>query len=68
MGLCWPAAGSEALSVAVDYMGPFEGGHHYLYYLHHSLASGQATGREHSFAHQQKIGLKIYEHASSHQN
>ena len=28
-------------------MGPFEGGHHYLHYLHHSLASGQATGREH---------------------
>ena len=29
-------------------------------YLHHSLASGQITGREHSPAHQQKIGLKIY--------
>ena len=29
-------------------MGPFEGGHHYLHYLHHSLASGQTTGREHS--------------------
>ena len=41
-------------------MGPFEGGHHYLNYLHHSLASGQTTGREHSPAHQQKIGLKIY--------
>ena len=25
-------------------MGPFEGGHHYLHYLHHSLASGQITG------------------------
>ena len=41
-------------------MGPFEGGHHYLNYLHRSLASGQITGREHSPAHQQKIGLKIY--------
>ena len=41
-------------------MGPFEGGHHYLHYLHHSLTSGQTTGREHSPAHQQKIGLKIY--------
>ena len=40
--------------------GPFEGGHHYLHYLHHSLAAGQITGREHSPAHQQKIGLKIY--------
>ena len=29
-------------------MGPFAGGPHYLPHLHHSLASGQATGREHS--------------------
>ena len=41
-------------------MGPFEGGHHYLHYLHHSLASGQITWREHSPALQQKIGLKIF--------
>ena len=41
-------------------MGPFEGGRHYLHYLNHSLASNQATVREHSPAHQQKIGLKIY--------
>ena len=41
-------------------MGPFEGGRHCPYYLHHRLASGQATGREHSRTHQQKIGLKIY--------
>ena len=34
--------------------------HHYLQYLHHSLASGQITRREHSPAFQQKIGLKIY--------
>ena len=26
--------------------GPFEGGRHYLHYLHHSLVSGQTTGRE----------------------
>ena len=39
---------------------PFEGGLRYLHYLHHSLASAQATGREHSLAYQQKIGLKIY--------
>ena len=24
-----------------QYMGPFEGGHHYLYNLHHSLAPGK---------------------------
>ena len=40
--------------------GPFEKGWSYLHYLHHSLASGQTTGREHSPAYQQKIGLKIY--------
>ena len=33
---------------------------HYLHYLHHSLASDQMTGREHSPTHQQKIGLKTY--------
>ena len=40
--------------------GPCEGGRHYLNRLHHSLVSGQTTGREHSPAHQQKIGLKMY--------
>ena len=40
--------------------GNFEGGPHYLQYLQHSLVSGQTTGREHSPAHQQKIGLNIY--------
>ena len=49
--------GSECSSVC---MGPFEGDSHYLHYLCHSLALGQTTGREHSPAHQQKIGLKIY--------
>ena len=39
---------------------PFEGGHHYLHYLHHTSVSGQTAGREYSPAHQQKIGLKIY--------
>ena len=33
---------------------------HCLHCLHHSLASGQTTGREHSPTHQQKIGLRIY--------
>ena len=41
-------------------MGPFEGGLHYLHYLHHSLASSQTTGSERSPTHQQKIRLKIY--------
>ena len=54
---CCRVGGTECGSVG---MGPFEGGHHYLYCLHHSLASGQVTGREHSSSHQQKIGLKIY--------
>ena len=61
VGRRWPVAGLGALRAAVHaWDGPFEGGHHYLHYLHHSLASGQIIGREHSPALQQKIGLKIY--------
>ena len=41
-------------------MGPFEGGHCYLHYLHHILVSDQTMGKEHSPTHQQKIGLKTY--------
>ena len=49
--------GTECSSAST---GPFEGSHHYLHYLHHSLDSGQIAEREHSPVHQQKIGLKIY--------
>ena len=52
---CCRVGGSESVH------GPFEGGSHYFHYLHHSLASSQTTGREHSPAHQQRIGLKIYQ-------
>ena len=41
-------------------LGPVEGGHHYPHHLHHSLASGQTTGRGHNPALQQKTGLEIY--------
>ena len=54
---CCRVGGTECGSVC---MGLFEGSHQYLHYLHHSLASGQTTGREHSPSHQHKIGLKIY--------
>ena len=54
-----PAAESGALSAAVHAQ-DFKGGHQYLHYLHHGLVTGQTTGREHSPAHQQKIGLKTY--------
>ena len=54
---CCRVGGTESISA---YMGPFEGDCHYLHYLHHSLAPGQITGREHSPTHQQKIRLKIY--------
>jgi len=47
-GLC-KVRGTEWGSVC---MGPFEGGHHFLHYLHHSLVSGQTTGQEHSPTHQ----------------
>ena len=56
--VAWLRVGVTECSSAC--MGPFEGGLHYLHYLHHSLASSQATGREHSPIHHQKIGLMIY--------
>ena len=49
---CCRLTGTECSSAC---MGPCEEDHH-----HHSLVSGQTTGREHSPIHQQKIGLKIY--------
>ena len=36
VGQRWPAAGLGALSIAVPALGPFEGAHHYLHYLHQS--------------------------------
>ena len=33
---------------------------HTVHFLHHILASGQTTGKEHSPTHQQKIKLQIY--------
>ena len=48
------------LEAACCRVGGGECGSHYIHYLHHSLVSGQTTGRIHSPAHQQKIGLKIY--------
>ena len=59
MGLQGPGAGRGAECCGA-FRGPFEGGPHYLHYLHHSLVSGQITGRKHSPTHQQKIGLKTY--------
>ena len=59
MGRRWPAAGLGVLNSSAC-MGHFEGDHHYLHYLQHSVASGQITGREYSPTLKQKIGLKIY--------
>ena len=53
---CFRVRGTECDSACME---PFEGGRHYLHYLHHSLALGQIT-EEDSPAHEQKIGLKIY--------
>ena len=41
---------------------------HYLHHLHHSLISGQTTGREHSPTHQQKLDWRFTEHGPAHQN
>ena len=54
---CCKVQGTQCSSAC---MGPFGGSRHYLHYLHHSFASGQTTGRDHSQAQQQKIQLKIY--------
>ena len=42
MGQWWPIAGGTEWGNACT--GLFEGGHHYLHYLHHSLVSGQQQG------------------------
>ena len=66
LGWQWPGLGSglvgrvEGTECSSVWMWPFEGGPHYLHYIHHSLAAGQTTGREHSPAHQHKTELKIY--------
>ena len=39
--------------LSLNFVQPFHGGHHFLHYPHHSLASGQTTGREHSPTNQQ---------------
>ena len=57
VGQWWPAAGLGTLSACT---GHFKGDRPFLYYLQHSLVSGQTTRREHSPTHWQKIGLKIY--------
>ena len=60
--LQWPADLRGQGHWVLHYLhGHFEGLLHYLHYLHHSLASGQTTRREHSSSHQQKIRLKITE-------
>ena len=45
---CCRVGGTERSTAC---MWPLEEGHLYLHYLHHSLASGQITGREHSPTH-----------------
>ena len=54
---CCRVGGTKCSSAC---MGPFEGGRHYLLYLHHNLVWGHTTARVQSPAHQQKIELKIY--------
>ena len=54
---CCRVGGTEC---SIACMGSFEEDHHYLHYLHQSLASGQTTRKKPSTPHQQKIGLKIY--------
>ena len=41
MGQCWLAAGLGGTECHSACMGPFEGGPHYLHYLHLNLAPGK---------------------------
>ena len=60
VGRRWPAAGLVPLRVVVGAWDLLkEVAIIFIISKHHSLVSGQTTGREHSPAHQQKIGLKI---------
>ena len=68
MGPCCRFGGTECSTAC---MGLYEGGCHYPHYLHHILASGQITGREHCPTHQQKNWIKDLlntEHGPTHQN
>ena len=58
LAVAWCRVGGIEFSSAC--MGRFEGGHHYLHYLHHSLVSGQIAGSKHNSTHQQEIGWMIY--------
>ena len=56
MGQWWPAAGSGPLHAAVRAWDLLKE----VAVIFNTSTMGQKTGREHSPAHQQKIGLKIY--------
>ena len=56
---CCRVGGTECNS---SYMGPFEGGRHYFHYLHHSLTSGQITGKEKSPVLRQKNCINGFTH------
>ena len=53
-------AGAPRAAVHALHGGPSEGGRRDLHHLHHSLVSGETTGREHAPTHLQKLGLKSY--------
>ena len=54
---CGRVGGTECGSAC---MGPFEGGRHYLHYLHHSLAPGKQQGGNIAPPSNRKLNLKIY--------
>ena len=60
VGQQWPVAGLGALSAAVCAWDLLEEVTIFFIFSTIVLVSGQTIGREHSTAHQPKIGLKIY--------
>ena len=61
---CCRVGGTECSS---EWMGPFEGGRHYLYYLHHSLASGHIRERKTALPINKKLDWTFIEHGPAHQ-
>ena len=62
------AARSGALSWFSACTGSFEGGCHYLHYLHYSFVSGQTTGRNTALPINRKLGWRSTEHSPTNQN
>ena len=67
-GLLQGRGGGGGAKFGSTCMGPFEGGHHYLLYLKHSLVSGQQQRGNTAPAINRKLDERFTEHGPAHQN